>query len=202
MVNFKLKELSPKLFGTVQKTFPEFIEPCELAFRISIRHRGDKELSFNRPEGVTFNPRLARIPIIVSDYLKYKTIDQIITSILSSAIYSSTALDKFLREIEENFTEKIIKNINEIVIFESNPKNLESAIVNLSKECRVIILSNFIDRCRHAHLSGDQEIEKCLSLYPTYYSLIPIELQEIASTLNTWHNRASQKKAKSIKNET
>ncbi len=82
-----LQELSPNLNGVLQRSFDEAErESIEVCFEFSVEESGTGELDFVREEGVSFNPRQARIPLILIKETSGRSADEVAAGILMSCL--------------------------------------------------------------------------------------------------------------------
>jgi hypothetical protein len=182
--------VSPKFFKFAKKHFPESVEEILLAFEISIKHGGLNELNFKRNPEVSHNPRVARIPQIVFEQGKLKSLNYLLASILFSS--NSENNENLIKITNNKFGAEVTKILDDCLIFENSiyQNNLNLDKVSTNNPVRIINICSFIDRFRHAHLSSKKEISLCLEVYPLLYSLIPVELEEIKNIFSCWEKRS------------
>ncbi len=194
-----IEKVSPKLSSLLYKKFPTQIANIQEAFQIANKYGGCEELFFEREMGVSFNPRAARIPLIMEKFNKNCGLDLYLAGILSTINPKLITAKKLTAELYKLINKNTSKLIVEFFELETNLVSGSSNINThaASTDSIFINLCSFIDRFRHAHQSGPLEIKNCLAIFDNYFKVIPSDLPKMAFTFETWHKR-TQLQAKSI----
>lgn len=140
----RLESISPHLDATLRRVLSEDdVKECRSIFEITILNHGLKELDFERDPETSYNPRVARIPLILIKESKRFSADSVKASILYSA-GDSLLDDKAYRAIDN-------ENIKHIL--SKSKLNIEK-LCALSQDSQLsieIALSGQLDRLRHLH---------------------------------------------------
>jgi hypothetical protein len=172
----QLKKLSPHLNGVLNRSFDEAgRQTIETCFNYSVSKSGTQELDFVREEGVSFNPRQARIGLLLINEADGLVADDIAAGILASSIEAGTvnleshtiasgngqsrAIDRFFLRAED--VEKFIGEAASASI----PKelcNIIKRLKDIKDDCSDpaltgILAALWIDRARHLHQSADSK---------------------------------------------
>ena len=76
--------ISPHLYGVASRTLDEPIDKIGEALETAMKNAGAKEFDFEREEGVNYNPRPARVALILIKDAKVRSIKAIAAGILAS----------------------------------------------------------------------------------------------------------------------
>ncbi|HMO17934.1 MAG TPA: hypothetical protein PKA63_06180 [Oligoflexia bacterium] len=186
-----LKIDSPHLFGVLNRllsrdtSYPDSLLEIELAYSLAKKFGGNKELYFKRKAGSSFNPRAARIPLILLSGYPNAEYKEIILSILCSLLLEDDKNDCIISKtnqskksnksdesesISEITKEKLLKKylseftrIEKIRKFLSisaksvneSPSHIENFPHDPTPSDIRILVSIFVDKIRHLHLASD-----------------------------------------------
>ncbi len=194
-----IEKESPHLASILKREFGNISRMLQDSFDFSLTHGGALELGFSRPEGQSFNPRLARIPIIAFQAIKTISEKDMANLIISPTLNidlnknletianCSLINTDCLKEVDEilNYV-KFTYIINEVSDFEKTKLNNISIIAASSL---------FIDRIRHAHQVGTIEVNNCLSEVSFYNELANDVVPSFCGIINSWSNKFSRLKS-------
>lgn len=169
-----LKNDSPSLHGKIIRLYGTIPEMCSRSYEITKKHQGNTELHFTREAGVSFNPRSARIAVILLEGNKEIEPYQISLAILSSLLelHSTDSLKLITQELGSELKKSFLDVCNryqEIITEEKEEFYCEDTAAfhvsgNKDKEEKIqdqILISLFIDKMRHVHLAKENK-EKLL----------------------------------------
>jgi hypothetical protein len=197
-----LEKDSPNLSGKLKRKFQVIPEECKKAYFLASKLGGNIELDFIREEGVSFNPRAARIGVILTEGLPNITIEQITLGILSTLLNRETLEDKaksfdlsqISSHLSEYYQEKFLtlyhyfQNLRKNSI-DITPMEKEEEIAKLSQ----ILISLFIDNIRHVHLASidckKERIECYLKRAKTYQAISKKYLPYYTPFIQRWVDR-------------
>ncbi len=179
MFSGNLKLDSPSLYGILSRTLSSIeLEHVVTAFKDSIEKGSAKE---KREEGLSFNPRPARIAEIL-----IKEANVTSTETISASFYAS------LYENKINFTSNLSANctslVNEVHLFLKN----ESLINNV--ECKKISLAYCIDYTRRIHIEKPSE-NKLNSFFKKVNYLLSLEDPSLVRLKTILSSHPSYKKS-------
>ncbi len=138
-----IKNLSPNLYANLRRLINvDGAELLDYCFEMAIIHQGLEEIDFIREEGVSFNPRPARVALILINDAKIKDLQLISISFLANI--KETSLEK-LKDEKSNIPEEFFQD----ALHAQSPFFYK----NLKKEIKMISLALQLDRARHRHLS-------------------------------------------------
>lgn len=162
---------SPHLRNVLSRKFTQIPLELDHAFSLAKEFGGNEELDFIREEGVSFNPRSARIVLILLQADETMQEDDVHNALLSSCIKEDSA---FPEDVIDSISPKYISRLRSIKIATKHIKEAASTL-NLSQEMSLsetsenktsnlslinletpnaqILIALFIDRMRHAHLA-------------------------------------------------
>lgn len=130
---------SANLFNVLSTCFGRTLSPkIESAFKYCIENDGLNEIDFIRPEGQSYNPRPARVALILINDCEQHDQELIISAILACSRLSN---------------DKKANNALEICNYPSDNKNYQ-------REEKLIALALHLDRARHFHLSPKYQESK------------------------------------------
>jgi hypothetical protein len=141
---------SPHLYGYLTRTYSEDdLEYLTKAFKISIEHGGLRELDFEREPGVSYNPRPARIGIILLSECKVNDRQILATAFLASVL-----------QYQPNAVETVRTAFPELYDIALKSSFKPDKIERNSKSMPIHLISGVlaIDRARHLHLAKDISI--------------------------------------------
>ena len=147
-----LKIHSPHLSYFIEKEFSMIPSSIEESFKYAMDRDGGLELDYQRVEGQSYNPRPARVALIGikdANIRDEKSIQLLILSCLleKGNFTNSTSAE----EITQTFPNLDKNSIENIVQLCELSKLSEESFLNPDMS---IYLCLYIDRMRHAHLSG------------------------------------------------
>ncbi len=168
-----IKQRSPSLWGELKRRFtPTELELLDSSFQSSIHSGGELELDFVRAEGDSFNPRLARIALILLQDAQVTDSNCIIEALNSAATAPNSEVALAAQ-----------------AIFES-PDGWQS---DSHSQATLIALASHLDRARHIHLAS---ADKQAVLLPDFLrktdSMIAIARQtneRLYTLLSAWKTR-------------
>lgn len=180
-----IKKFSPNLHLTIERILSlDEVALLDNAFSLAISHEGLKEIDFQREEGVSYNPRPARVALILINNAKVTDNKIIATSFLANI---EAAVLKNL--VSENIPSEYFQN----ALLAKNPFLLQ----NENKEIKLISLALRLDRVRHHHLSKElnskEKWQEFLEENQKYIELAGNISPEIHLLLQKWQERAIQK---------
>jgi len=165
---------SPHLRNVLSRKFTQIPLELDQAFNIAKDLGGNQELDFKREEGVSFNPRSARIVLILLEGNEAVETELIKNALLSSCIKEdSTFPDDVVNILSSdciaamNSIKKSMAQINQrasSLILEEDDSFMRCSTseisdlldFNLESPNAQILISLFIDRMRHSHLAKSE----------------------------------------------
>ncbi len=137
-----LEQEAPGLFGSLKRSCscPEELALLCDSYELSVKHRGKEEVGFTRKEGVSYNPRPARIGAILIKHYPTNSLSAIQRGILACA-----------SELPQRYQRSVISILN------PSPACSEEELAIAATLC--------LDDLRHLHLRSDKDevIEKLKS---------------------------------------
>lgn len=158
-------------------------------FPVVMAHGGEAELDFIRDPDVSFNPRPARIPLILIQNLETKNGVSLAAGILSCI---DRLLDVSLPELEVSPLSGLVF---EIAMCAQLP------VAELEREAKkagmqaaaVVALAQYLDRCRHLHQSNipekSERFAAVLENYPGFLRLSQRYGPAVEPILVAWYER-------------
>jgi hypothetical protein len=151
------------LYGKTARAFGSVPGYINESYTLASTHGGNNEIWFTREKGVSFNPRAARIAVILLEGNRTTTPEYVALAVLSSLL-AYTDSSKYISSwnlSNTTLTEKFIMMQKEHAFTLKNGNEP-------SAEFAEIYISLFIDKMRHVHLSrGDnsalirETLEEC-----------------------------------------
>lgn len=156
-----IQDSSPHLYHVLRRLFPANLLPLfEHVFDFSCSNGGSLEVDFSRPDAASYNPRLARIPLIMLKEASVFDPAPIAASILATAeeplkcfpSLDCGALSQEVRALVQSVPSKA-ENIIDIShrIFTKDVSDQEKLPI-------IIALSLWLDRFRHFHQATPNHI--------------------------------------------
>ncbi len=145
-----LKKESPNLYGKILRMYGSVPEPCKIAYDFAREHGGNSEIWFTREEGVSFNPRAARVGVILIEGVgssEAVAIETLYLGILSSILIYPDSL----KRMEDTIDSKEI-SFEKFRDMHSEYTQLAGHPPDIKPEHAKIFISLFIDKMRHIHL--------------------------------------------------
>jgi hypothetical protein len=193
-----IQKRSPHLLGALKRNFraPD-AALLEEAFSLAMEIGGENELDFTRAKEASFNPRPARVALILLQEMKVREV-----ATLAAAILASTHPRPNQEELQELF-ETRISNDNQIRqeiirLYSQISGPLEKTLApdEVEQSAAVIVLALLLDRARHLHLAkgDDAKIRQrdFLDSLPQYLKLAQRVNRQVYTLLEAWNTRATQ----------
>lgn len=181
-----IKKLSPNLHGSLKRFVNvDEAELLDYCFETAILHQGLEEIDFIREEGVSYNPRPARVALILINDAKIQDLQLISNSFLAN-------IEKNKLENLKNEKSKIPEEFFQNALLAKSPFFAE----NLRKEIKIISLALQLDRARHRHLSprlnNKENWQEFLEENLKYIKLAKDLSPELYLLLEKWQERAER----------
>ena len=183
-----VKKRSPHLHSVIQRTFKgdgvahELIERC---FSHAVECGGLQELDFVREEGVSFNPRPARVALILLNNAQVNDAEIVAAGILAS----SSPLDE-LKRLDVSERSRVLAHAAM-----GTPAEVIAIEPVIRFDVAVVALSLWLDRIRHLHQAADSEAlgrwEEMLAETDRYIELAALTSAELHTLLIAWRERAA-----------
>ncbi len=143
-----IKQYSPHLSFVLARAFPqEALVLFDDAFDAAVKANGMVEEDFEREEGASFNPRPARIALILINDGKVREVNTIASGIIFPSEQSiETNSNKHFSALPE----KILEVRNRARDLLQNP---ESYKANESQAAATVVLASWLDRMRHLRIA-------------------------------------------------
>ncbi|MCC6933420.1 MAG: hypothetical protein IT292_09225 [Deltaproteobacteria bacterium] len=182
-----IKKTSPRFAGVLSR-IPQYTDNSiiEAAYGFAHKNGGCQEIDYQRPEGQSHNPRLARIGLMTITELKNTSSDCLSAALLSTATLNSLE--------HAPFAENILR-------LASRARQLENEITtgnNIIREdlfCYNLALLLCLDRARHLHLcKADKKIDlerMFREIMPRYLALAKDIESPVYPLLHAWFERFS-----------
>ncbi len=182
---------SPHLAGALKQAAVPMPEMLDAAFAFSLEHGGWLEIDFERDENASFNPRPARVALILLRDAHIKDSEVLTAAMLATAHADLTHFRSTLTAIPARVCELA-------VLAQAEPEMLEAkGVPNAGK----IAAALHLDRARHRHLARDPEKllrwEQFIELTEQFTALADRVCPELAVFLSAWHRRATTGVSKS-----
>lgn len=179
-----ISKFSPHLDIVSSQTFQaEELLTLGAALEVAMENGGGSELDFERVEGVSYNPRPARVALIL---IKDAGIQNM--PVIAAALLASLDAKAFhAANLERSFDEKIVTLASRSYenILDLSRENTES-----SKNAVLIAAAHWLDRVRHLHQSPKIELRhpmhEATKPYIEYVLAINPRLSEL---LDAWYKR-------------
>lgn len=154
------------------------IEAC---FEKSLRHGGFEELDFERAEGQSFNPRPARLGVILIDNANIYDPMALSAGFLLMSSYAPSS----------SIPEKVMKLLQEARLL---PKELiELAEENSAATSSTLASAAFLDRARQVHRTSDTSVQKHVYRMSFQYSALAETCSPaISHLLVSWQEQFSR----------
>ncbi len=167
------------------------IQWIDSAFAFSMDNGGWLELDFDREPGVSFNPRPARVGLILLNDAKITDGAVLTAGVLATAHADLENMRGALPELPASIRELAI-------LAHSEPELLEEM---KDKAAGTVAVTLHLDRARHRHLVRDPEKllqwRDFIDLTDRYTSLAERVCPQLAVLLGAWHRRATAGSASS-----
>lgn len=182
-----IKKLSPNLHGALKRFVNmDDADLMDYCFETAIHHQGLEEIDFKREDGVSYNPRPARVALILINDAKILDPQLISTSFLAN-------IEKNKLVNLKNEENKIPKEFFQNALLAKSPFFYE----NLRKEIKIISLALQLDRARHRHLSprlnNKENWQEFLEENLKYIKLAKDLSPQLHLLLEEWQERAMRK---------
>lgn len=181
-----VKKLSPHLHSVIQRVFrdaPHAHALLEVSFAHAVEKGGLTELDFTREEGVSFNPRPARVALILLSNAQVTDPEVIAAGMLAS----SDPLDD-LKHLEVAERARVLAH----AALEP-PEVIASIDPAIRFEVAIVALALWLDRVRHLHQSPDATIRwnEMLERTDCYITLAAQTSEPLHTLLLAWRERAA-----------
>jgi hypothetical protein len=163
-----LENDSPNLSGKLKRKFQGIPDDCNKAYYLASELGGNIELDFVREEGVSFNPRSARVGVILTEGVPHPSIEQLTLGILSTLLHKagSFEISQISSQLSEDYKEKFLSLRACFEYIENNSIEKEPLYNEESlTEFAQILLALFIDDMRHVHLAPLESREEKIGWY-------------------------------------
>jgi hypothetical protein len=146
-----LKKEAPGLSGRIFRTYGLIPENCHHAYELAAIHGGNNEIWFIREEGSSYNPRAARIAVILLQGSSDTSAEILCLGMLSSLLIYPDSVQRI--ENHDFPDNRIFQDFISLCNYFKADLNVKTQI---SPWYIKIYISLFIDKMRHVHLSdGD-----------------------------------------------
>lgn len=181
-----VKKLSPHLHSVIQRIFKEDTAAhalLELSFTHAIEKGGLNELDFKREEGVSYNPRPARVALILLSNAQVADAEVIAAGMLAS----SDPLDD-LKHLEVAERARVLAH----AALEA-PEEIAKIDPPLRFEVAIVALALWLDRVRHLHQSPSASTlwNEMVELTDRYIELAAQTSEPLHTLLLAWKERAA-----------
>ena len=181
-----VKKLSPHLHSVAQRVFrdePAALGIVELSFAHAVSYGGLAELDFEREDGVSFNPRPARVALILLSNAQVTDGEVVAAGILAS----SSPLEA-LKDLEVSERARVLAHAAHAL-----PDEIAELDLTIRAEVAVVALSLWLDRVRHLHQSptASERWDAMLALTDRYIHLASQTSAPLHTLLIAWRERAA-----------
>ncbi|MFN8391450.1 MAG: hypothetical protein U0136_14275 [Bdellovibrionota bacterium] len=166
-------------------------ERLQKAFQFSVDNGGLLELDFTREPGVSYNPRPARVGLILLNDVRSRSLDQIIAGFFATSASDASAL----------FTEPSFADpIRMASLALAAPESLLQADTLVERAARDLALALHLDRARHRHQAPNAKSgaawEQFLADTAAYVALAKESEHPLFQMLDHWYRRASHSRTR------
>ncbi len=183
-----IEKYSPRLRGSLQRKVPsvdlKLIEDC---FALAINNGGLLELDYKREEGMSFNPRPARIACILIEDAGARSTNAIAAGIVSTVWYSLSAK-------EQDALPDSLRRTAELSAADC-PSKLEQLEKAEQHEVRLIQLCSYLDRARHLHLADTNVWRSVYDECEAYSELAKQHCAPLHTLLTSWQGRFARNRS-------
>ena len=154
-----------------------------LALEVAMQYGGAVELDFERPEGASYNPRPARVALILIKDAGIKK-----PSVIAAALLASLDVDTFCKtDLSNKFEKDIIELASRSY---ENIVSLGREDSEISQQASLVAASHWFDRVRHLHQSPNLELRRTLyeATKPYIELTAPIN-PRLSELLDAWYKR-------------
>jgi len=180
-----IAKFSPHLNGMLRRSGVREVDWIDRAFAFSMDNGGWLELDFDREPGVSFNPRPARIGLILLNDAKVTDGVALTAGVLATAHADLELIRETLPELPPSIAELAI-------LAQAEPEQLEAME---DEAAGTIAATLHLDRARHRHLVRDPEKllqwEEFLHITDRYTALAERVCPRVAILLTAWYRRAN-----------
>lgn len=181
---------SPHLALTLKKKLKDLSsgEAIEKAFDFALAKGGREEIDYPRKPGMSFNPRPARVCLILINDLRVLD-SEILQAAMLGCVWSDLARET---ELETLFGKRVISLA---ALASSSPSTLLENQDSSHKDVCAITAAIWLDRARHLHLSDPQQTNwwAFLTEVEKVISLAELRAPEAASRLSHWKKMFEQR---------
>lgn len=155
------------------------------AFAFALEHGAWLEIDFEREPGVPYNPRPARIALILINDAKTKDLAALTAGVLATAHADLSLLREKLPEVPSTALELAILSLAEP----------ELLIEQIAPHAGIVACALHLDRARHRHLVRDPEKlllwRSFIEMTERYIALADRVSPELSVLLGAWMKRAT-----------
>jgi hypothetical protein len=178
---------SPQLAFTLLRRFSrDNIALLEQAFDVASQSGGAKELDFERKPDMPYNPRLARVTLILINDAKVTDYTLLAAAMLAAALEANSALG----HLDEAFPADIVHLAK---LSQCSPQELRASHDPHWRKAALISLALRLDRARHIHLATDEIVRQSwksfLEITDDYIDLAASVSVPLHSLFSTWKRR-------------
>ncbi|MBL7661351.1 hypothetical protein JNK13_01230 [bacterium] len=181
-----LAQSSPHLDGVfrrLQKYSPQELELLKTAYQTAILNHGAVEPDFSRDPGVSFNPRPARISLILINTVDISDLQSICAGMLA-CIPNLDSVDKLPQRLSD-------------AAAIAQASQLPATAIKLP-EALIINAALFLDRARQSHRSSKQELPTLLlEESKQILELITPLSSPLAALIQAWQQRTRLRQSQS-----
>jgi hypothetical protein len=168
--------LSPHLEIVLKRHFrPEQLSDFKVILDFVAKNGGVKELHFERKEGVSFNPRFARVALILMQDAKCLDLNVLGAAVLACAESSNSDFDPVIESVADETRDKFLTPLEFV--------NSDSILIGAALA---------LDYARHLHLSRinceDEKIKICNAIVH-YLELFKDDNNVLLTKLLAWKER-------------
>jgi len=186
-----ISKYSPHLAGVLKRAGMTQLMGLDEAFAFALEHGAWMELDFEREEGVPYNPRPARVALILINDAKTKDLSALTAGVLATAHPDLNLLREKLSVLPSAVTELAILALSEP----------ELLIEQRAPHAGIVACALHLDRARHRHLVRDPEkLLQWKSFVETterYQALADKVSPELGLLLAAWLRRARESEKRS-----
>lgn len=182
---------SPHLASVLKLRFPG--EDCRLldeVFEFTLTHGGLLEIDFKRPEGASYNPRPARVSLILINDAGIREL-QVLAAAMLASIWSPEISD--LAE-SQNFPKDLLELAERA---NSDPDELLAQSSAQGNMAGIIAVALRLDRARHLHQATRPEVRESWPEFVEetgrFVVLAKARSELLYNRLSSWKSRFGQK---------
>ncbi|MCB0322268.1 MAG: hypothetical protein KDD69_01810 [Bdellovibrionales bacterium] len=175
-----IADTSPNLAGVLRRMFPAAAtEQIQQAYTYAIENGGGRECDFERDPEASYNPRPARIALILINNAEVREVDELQAALLATVPLPSSS---------DGFSDLVRQWAQAAARITSEPSQADPCSVPPIR----IALAHYLDRARHLHLAPPERWPEVTTAAAGHIALAATICPPLHVLIDAWYKRFSR----------